>query len=43
MCLVDHNEDFQAPDNLEALDVLWLIDHHKINFKTATLPIYCLL
>lgn len=35
VCLVDHNEDFQAPDNLKELDVAWVIDHHKINFETA--------
>ncbi len=35
MCLVDHNEDFQAPDNIWELDIAWVIDHHKINFKTA--------
>lgn len=39
MCLVDHNEDFQAPDNIWELDIAWVIDHHKINFKTAT-PMY---
>jgi manganese-dependent inorganic pyrophosphatase len=36
MCLVDHNEDFQAPDNLSELDIAWVIDHHKMDFKTAT-------
>lgn len=39
MCLVDHNEDFQAPDNISELDIAWVIDHHKLNFQTAT-PIY---
>jgi len=39
MCLVDHNEDFQAPDNISDLEIAWVIDHHKINFQTAT-PIY---
>ncbi|MCP4523977.1 MAG: manganese-dependent inorganic pyrophosphatase [Candidatus Gracilibacteria bacterium] len=39
MCLVDHNEDFQAPDNISELDIAWVIDHHKMNFKTAT-PLY---
>ena len=39
MCLVDHNEDFQAPDNMSELDIAWVIDHHKLNFQTAT-PIY---
>lgn len=36
MCLVDHNEVFQAPDNLSELDIAWVIDHHKMDFKTAT-------
>jgi len=39
MCLVDHNEDFQAPDNISELDIAWVIDHHKLNFTTAT-PMY---
>lgn len=39
MCLVDHNEDFQAPDNISELDIAWVIDHHKLNFRTAT-PMY---
>ncbi len=32
--LVDHNEEFQTLDNIEELEVEWIIDHHKINFKT---------
>lgn len=36
VCLVDHNEASQAPDNIENLNVTWLIDHHKINFKTSS-------
>jgi manganese-dependent inorganic pyrophosphatase len=36
MCLVDHNEIFQAPDNLSELDIAWVIDHHKMDLKTAT-------
>ena len=36
VCLVDHNETFQAPDNISELDIAWVIDHHKINFETAT-------
>ncbi len=36
VCLVDHNEDFQAPDNISELDIAWVIDHHKINFQTST-------
>jgi manganese-dependent inorganic pyrophosphatase len=39
MCLVDHNESFQAPDNLSELEIEWVIDHHKVNFETAT-PFY---
>ena len=38
-CLVDHNESSQAPDNLSELNVSWLIDHHKIKFKTS-IPLY---
>ena len=36
VCLVDHNEVFQAPDNLAELDVAWIIDHHKVNLETST-------
>ena len=36
VCLVDHNEIFQAPDNLNELDVAWIIDHHKVNFESST-------
>lgn len=39
ICLVDHNETSQAPDNLSELNVTWLIDHHKIKFETST-PLY---
>lgn len=34
ICLVDHNETFQTLDNLEELNVEWVIDHHKMNFIT---------
>ncbi len=34
VCLVDHNEASQAPDNLDELKVSWLIDHHKIQFSS---------
>ena len=34
VCLVDHNETSQAPDNLSDLHVTWLIDHHKIQFES---------
>ena len=36
VCLVDHNESSQAPDNLSELNVSWLVDHHKINFETSS-------
>jgi len=39
ICLVDHNEPSQAPDNLSELHVTWLIDHHKVKFETST-PLY---
>ncbi len=38
-CLVDHNEASQAPDNLDKLHISWLVDHHKIQFKTS-IPLY---
>lgn len=36
VCLVDHNETFQAPENLDELDVAWIIDHHKVKFESAS-------
>jgi len=36
VCLVDHNEASQAPDNLSELNVTWLIDHHKIHFSSSS-------
>lgn len=36
LCLVDHNEASQAPDNLSELNVTWLVDHHKIDFQTSS-------
>lgn len=36
VCLVDHNEASQAPDNLSELNITWLIDHHKIDFSSST-------
>lgn len=39
ICLVDHNEASQAPNNLHELNVTWLIDHHKIQFQTSS-PLY---
>ncbi len=35
ICLVDHNEEFQTLDNLDILNVEWLIDHHKLKFETS--------
>ncbi len=39
VCLVDHNEASQAPDNLSELNITWLIDHHKIDFQSSK-PLY---
>jgi manganese-dependent inorganic pyrophosphatase len=36
VCLVDHNEASQAPDNLESLNITWLVDHHKVQFQTSS-------
>ncbi len=36
VCLVDHNEASQAPDNLSELNVTWLIDHHKMQFTSSS-------
>lgn len=36
ICLVDHNEKSQSLDNIEELNVLWIIDHHKVNFECST-------
>lgn len=36
VALVDHNEEFQTLDNLKELEVEYLVDHHKIDFSTAT-------
>lgn len=35
-CLVDHNEDSQAPDNLSELNITWLVDHHKMKFESSS-------
>ena len=32
--LVDHNEEFQTLDNIEELEIEWVVDHHKVNFNT---------
>ena len=34
VALVDHNEKFQSLDNLDELVVEYIVDHHKINFKS---------
>jgi len=34
IALVDHNESSQSIDNLDKLDVEFLVDHHKIDFST---------
>ncbi len=34
IALVDHNEKFQSLDNLEELNVEYLVDHHSVDFKT---------
>jgi len=39
VCLVDHNESSQSIDNLSECQVTWLVDHHKIDFKTSQ-PLY---
>ena len=39
LCLVDHNETSQSIDNLSDCQVTWLVDHHKIDFKTSA-PLY---
>ncbi|MCD5374837.1 manganese-dependent inorganic pyrophosphatase [Candidatus Gracilibacteria bacterium] len=36
VCLVDHNEASQAPENLGELDITWLVDHHKVRFETSS-------
>lgn len=35
VCLVDHNEASQAPDNLSDLNITWLVDHHKMQFSSS--------
>lgn len=39
ICLVDHNEKYQTLDNLEELNVEYVIDHHKIDFSCPN-PLY---
>ena len=39
VCLVDHNEEFQTLDNLNKLNVEYVVDHHKVNFSSPN-PLY---
>jgi len=39
ICLTDHNEKSQSLDNIDELNIEYLIDHHKINFSSSN-PIY---
>ncbi len=39
VCLVDHNEEFQTLDNLNELNVEYVVDHHKVNFSCPN-PLY---
>jgi len=39
VCLVDHNEKSQTLDNLEELNVEYVIDHHKVDFSCPN-PLY---
>lgn len=34
VALIDHNEKSQTLDNIEELEVEWVVDHHKVNFMT---------
>lgn len=36
VALVDHNESSQTLDNLNELEIEYIIDHHKIDFSTST-------
>lgn len=35
VALVDHNELFQTLDNISELEVEYIVDHHKIDFKSS--------
>jgi manganese-dependent inorganic pyrophosphatase len=35
IALVDHNEKFQTLDNIDELDIEFVVDHHKIDFSTS--------
>jgi manganese-dependent inorganic pyrophosphatase len=39
LVLVDHNEEPQNPDDIDEAEIVEVIDHHKINFKSEN-PIY---
>ena len=41
IALVDHSDLNQAPDNLDANNVVAIIDHHKIGDVTTNNPIFC--
>lgn len=36
VALVDHNEKFQTLDNIEELDIEYIVDHHKIDFANSS-------
>jgi len=39
LILLDHNEKAQSPDNIDEAEIVGVIDHHKIDFKSVN-PIY---
>jgi manganese-dependent inorganic pyrophosphatase len=41
IALVDHNDLLQAPDNLDANNVVAVVDHHKLGDVTTNNPIFC--
>ena len=41
IALVDHSDLNQAPDNLDANNVVGIVDHHKIGDVTTNNPIFC--
>lgn len=40
IALVDHNEKSQATDNIDELDLVYIVDHHKIWALSTTSPIF---
>ncbi|MDD4152029.1 MAG: DHH family phosphoesterase, partial [Candidatus Gracilibacteria bacterium] len=36
IALVDHNEKTQTVDNIEELEIDWVVDHHKVDFATKS-------